>query len=174
MHLQRLAQVFYPLAARTYKRGRRTASIAATVEMCRTAQEKPLSERGIDWKTELKGQDEVKVDPAELHAVLQNLVDNAVYWLGRKEGGEKKLVIETRRSAIAGRVQVFVHDSGIGVADEDRERIFDPGYTRRPNGAGMGLTVAGEIVSQHEGKLRLAPQGRFGGATFDFTLPTPE
>lgn len=170
-HLQRLAQVFYPLAARTYKRGRRTASIGATVEMCRTAQEKPLAERGIDWRAELKGQDEVKVDPAELHAVLQNLVDNAVYWLCRKESGEKKLVIETRKSAIAGRVQVLVHDSGVGVADEDRERIFDPGYTRRPNGAGMGLTVAGEIVSQHDGKLRLAPQGRFGGATFDFTLP---
>ncbi len=170
-HLQRLAQVFYPLAARTYKRGRRTASISATVEMCRTAQEKVLSERGIEWKAELKGPDEVRVDPAELHAVLQNLVDNAVYWLGRKEGGEKKLVIETRKSAIAGRVQVLVHDSGVGVADEDRERIFDPGYTRRPNGAGMGLTVAGEIIGQHEGKLRLAPQGRFGGATFDFTLP---
>jgi len=171
-HLQRLAQVFYPLAARTYKRGRRTASISETVEMCRMAQEKPLVERGIDWKAELKGPDEVKVDPAELHAVLQNLVDNAVYWLGSKDSGEKKLVIETRKSAIGGRVQVFVHDSGVGVADEDRERIFDPGYTRRPNGAGMGLTVAGEIISQHDGKLRLAPEGRFGGATFDFTLPT--
>ncbi len=173
-HLQRLAQVFYPLAARSYKRGRRTASISATVEMCRTAQEKLLSGRRIEWKVELKGQDEVKVDPAELHAVLQNLVDNAVYWLGRKEDGEKKLVIETRRSPIVGRVQVLIHDSGIGVADEDRERIFDPGYTRRPNGAGMGLTVAGEIISQHEGKLRLAPRGRFGGGTFDFTLPASE
>lgn len=171
-HLQRLALVFYPLAARTYKRGRRTASIAATIEMCRTAQEKVLSERGIEWKTQLKGPDEVNVDPAELHAVLQNLVDNAVYWIGRKETGEKKLTIETRPSAVASRVQVLVHDSGAGVADEDRARIFDPGYTRRPNGAGMGLTVAGEIVGQHDGKLRLAPQGRLGGATFDFTLPT--
>ena len=140
--------------------------------MCRVAHEKVLAERGIEWKAELKGPDEVKVDPAELHAVLQNLVDNAVYWLGRKDGGEKKLVIETRRSAIAGRVQVSVHDSGVGVAEEDRERIFDAGYTRRPNGAGMGLSVAGEIVEQHDGKLRLAPQGRLGGATFDFTLPT--
>jgi len=170
-HLQRLAQVFYPLAASTYRRGRRTASIAATVEMCWTAHEKALAERGITWKTELKGPDEVKVDPAELHAILQNLVDNAVYWLGRKEGGDKKLVIETRRSAIAGRVQVFVHDSGPGVTDEDRERIFHAGYTRRPNGGGMGLTVAGETVLEHEGQLRLAPKGRFGGASFDFTLP---
>jgi signal transduction histidine kinase len=170
-HLQRLAEVFYPLAARGYKRGRRTASIAATLEMCRIAQEKPFEERGITWATDLKGADEVKLDPAELHAVLQNLIDNSVYWIARKESGDKKLLIETRRTSISDRVQVMVHDSGVGVANEDRPKIFNPGYTRRPNGAGMGLTVAGEIVSQHDGKLRLAPKGRLGGATFDFTLP---
>ena len=170
-YLQQLAYVFYPLAARNYQRGKRKSSIAATIEMCRVAQENVIADRSIEWITNLKGQDEVKIDPAELHAVLHNLIDNAIYWLGRKISGERKLIIETRKSTLSGRVQVFVHDSGDGVADEDRERIFDPGYTRRPNGGGMGLTVAGEIIAQHDGELRLAPNGRHGGATFDFTLP---
>ena len=169
--LERLAQVFYPLAARNYRRGKRKASIAAAVEMCHSPNEKLLEDRGIKWTTELKSSDEVKMDPAELHAVLYNLVENAIYWLGRSEGSGKKLLIETRKSAIADRVQVFVHDSGPGVSEEDRERIFDPGFTRRTTGAGMGLTVAGEIISSHGGELRLAKSGRLGGATFDFTLP---
>ena len=170
--LQRLAQVFYPLAAQTYRRGRRTASISETVEMCRAAHEKTISEWSIDWKTELKGPDEVKVDPAELHAVFENLVANAIYWLGRKEDGEKKLIIETRKSAVSGMVRVLVHDSGSGVSEEDRERIFEPGYTRRPNGGGMGLAVVWQIVTEHEGAIRVLTDARLGGASFEFTLPS--
>ncbi|HEV2454433.1 MAG TPA: ATP-binding protein, partial [Verrucomicrobiae bacterium] len=169
-HLQRLAEVFYPLAARDYKRGRRSASIAATLEMCHAAHEQWLKARNIEWRIALNGQDEVQIDPAELHAVLQNLVDNALYWIGRKEDGKKQILIETHRSG-PGRVEVLVHDSGTGVDSEDREKIFAAGYTRRPNGAGMGLTVAGEIVTHHDGRLGLAPKGRLGGATFEFSLP---
>jgi signal transduction histidine kinase len=139
--------------------------------MCLAAHEQWLKSRKIQWKTKLNGPDNVKIDPAELHAVLQNLVDNALYWLGRKEEGDKTVLIETKKSAVDGRVDVMVHDSGPGVAVEDSDKIFAPGYTRRPNGAGMGLTVAGEIITHHDGQLGLAPKGRLGGATFEFSLP---
>jgi len=170
-YLQRLAQVFYPLAGQDFKRGKRTASISAVVDMCHIAHEKSLKERNVRWDAALKGPDSVNMDPAELHAVLQNLIDNSMYWVSRKNSGDRQILIETRKSPIADRVQVFVHDSGAGVAEDDQIRIFSPGYTRRPNGAGMGLTVAGEIVSAHQGELRLSKNGKLGGATFDFTLP---
>ena len=66
---------------------------------------------------------------------------------------------------------VQIHDNGPGVAEGDEERIFWPGVTRKPNGLGMGLTVASELVAHLDGKMYLMQPGKLGGATFGFDLP---
>jgi signal transduction histidine kinase len=170
--LQQLADRFRPLANRGFARGRRKASLRETLDTCLEARKQEILQRKIKVDLRLRGNDEVQVDPGELYAVLINLIDNALYWLGRTPEGEpRRLRIESVPARIKGRVECGVHDSGPGIPMGDLERIFWPGFTHRPNGFGMGLSVAGEIVEGHEGKLRISEEGILGGASFVFDLP---
>jgi signal transduction histidine kinase len=69
------------------------------------------------------------------------------------------------------RVRVWVHDNGPGIADEDREKILWPGFTRKPGGIGMGLTVASELIAEYGGALAVDSNPLLGGASFMFDLP---
>jgi signal transduction histidine kinase len=60
--------------------------------------------------------------------------------------------------------QVF--DSGVGIPTELRQRVFDPFFSRREGGAGLGLTIVQQIVKVHHGEIRVA-DGPWGGACFD-------
>ena len=69
-----------------------------------------------------------------------------------------------------GEVAVSVADPGPGIAPEDAVRIFDPFYSTKGAGLGVGLSICRPIVEAHGGKLSLAPNAG-GGSTFQFTLP---
>ncbi len=114
---------------------------------------------------------EVAVDPAELDAVLLNLLNNAVYWLSHQNNIDRRIEVQVVKLADGKRVSIEVCDSGPGVADEDAEKIFWPGVTNKPGGIGMGLTVASEIIAAYDGKLGLNRDGKLGGATFFLDLP---
>jgi signal transduction histidine kinase len=65
---------------------------------------------------------------------------------------------------------IEVADTGRGISEEDRERLFQPFYTTKPSGMGMGLAIARSIVEAHGGNLSLvSPPG--AGATFQVTIP---
>jgi two-component system, LuxR family, sensor kinase FixL len=83
---------------------------------------------------------------------------------GRAHG----LVIRT--SADGKNVVVAVEDSGTGIDMEHVDRLFEPLYTTKADGSGMGLSIARTIVGAHVGELRATNNPR-GGATFEFTLP---
>jgi signal transduction histidine kinase len=170
-YLNRVATTFYPLAGRSFRRGARTASVTAVLDMCKIPYEETLAKRKIEWVQNLRGNDEVAIDPGELHTVFHNLIDNALYWTARKDDGRREIRIETRHSSITNRLDVLVHDSGIGIREEDKNWILEIGHSRRPGGMGMGLTIAGEIIGDHDGKLGVVTKGPLGGATFQFTLP---
>jgi signal transduction histidine kinase len=110
------------------------------------------------------------VDPGELDTIILNLILNSLYWI---QQSRRKGQLEFNVSKLQGgqRVRLTVHDSGTGVADEDVDKIFLPGVTRKPDGIGMGLTVAAELVSEYGGRMCLLRPGRLGGASFAFDLP---
>jgi signal transduction histidine kinase len=173
--LHHLAERFRPLANRGFVRGRRKASLRETFDTCLEGRAQEVGQRKVKIDLQLRGPVEVQVDPGELYAVLINLLDNALYWLGRTtEGHQRLLRVESAPARIKGRVECGMHDNGPGVPKEDHERIFWPGFTRRPNGFGMGLSVAGEIVEGYGGKLRILEEGDLGGASFVFDLPEAE
>jgi two-component system sensor kinase FixL len=66
-----------------------------------------------------------------------------------------------------------VQDSGIGLTEEVKSRLFEPFFTTRAKGMGMGLSISRSIIEAHGGRLWAESNGS-GGATFQFTLPSED
>jgi two-component system sensor kinase FixL len=111
----------------------------------------------------------VRGDRVQLQQVVLNLVLNGVEAMRELGSGERALVIRTFQDSAA-IVGVAVQDAGPGIAEADAERIFEPLYTTKPDGIGMGLAISRTIVGAHGGRLR-AENNADRGATFKFTLP---
>jgi nitrogen fixation/metabolism regulation signal transduction histidine kinase len=111
----------------------------------------------------------VRADKLLLKRVLANLVENGIH-AGADAGGSGKVVVTWRAEADS--VTITVDDSGKGVADDAREKIFEPYVTTKATGTGLGLAIARKIAIEHGGELALAPdRAPTGGARFVITLP---
>lgn len=171
--LEALADRFAPLASRGYRPGRRTSVVEESIDRCLAMQKRAISACQVAIEAPSDSCTAVRIDPGEIDAVILNLLANALYWLQRHEG-ERRLRLRLTEDLVAGRVTVSMDDSGPGIDPEDRERVFWPGVTRKPDGFGMGLTVASELVDGHGGKMKTMVPGDLGGATFQFDLPLVE
>jgi signal transduction histidine kinase len=111
----------------------------------------------------------VLVDRIQIQQVVLNLTRNAIE--AAEEAGISGSVIkvgvaETAKNEIA----VSVTDNGPGIAPADAEHIFDPFYSTKGEGLGVGLSISRAIIEAHGGRLSLAPNPG-GGCVFRFTLP---
>lgn len=106
-------------------------------------------------------------DRVQLQQVVLNLVLNGIEAM-TPDGESRELFISSRHDAANG-LLVTVRDTGVGLDEENLERIFDPFYTTKPRGLGMGLAISRSIVEDHGGQLRVAPRDG-AGTTFEFTL----
>jgi two-component system sensor kinase FixL len=111
----------------------------------------------------------VRGDRAQLQQVVLNLVLNGLEATSGSNGRARGLVIRT--AAGDREVVVAIEDSGPGIDPAHLDRLFDPFYTTKREGLGMGLSIARTIVGAHGGDLR-ASNNAGGGATFAFTLPS--
>ncbi len=110
------------------------------------------------------------VDQAEVQQVIINLLQNSLYWLLRVPKDRRYITVQVRRES-PDAVVILFSDSGPGVEPEFRERIFEPYFSTKPDGVGLGLTIAGEIISEYyAGSLELLDSGPLPGATFRITL----
>ena len=115
---------------------------------------------------------QVTVDQAEIQEVIVNMLQNSLYWLRQVTQEHRKVAVCVRRNS-ADEVEILFSDSGPGVEAEYRDYIFDPYFSTRPHGVGLGLTIAGEIISEYyAGGLELLDSGPLPGATFRITLHT--
>ena len=85
------------------------------------------------------------------------------------EEGARELSISTEQDQTGG-ILVAVRDSGPGIDPEHLERVFEPFYTTKTSGIGMGLAICRSIIAAHGGRL-WAEANRPRGAIFQFTLP---
>ena len=113
---------------------------------------------------------QMTVDQAEIQAVIVNMLQNSLYWLRQVPQDHRKVAVCVRRKS-ADEVEIVFSDSGPGVKAAVREAIFDPYFSARPDGVGLGLTIAGEIINEYyAGDLELLDSGPLPGATFRITL----
>lgn len=83
--------------------------------------------------------------------------------------GRRELLIKSRRDE-SGSVLVSVQDSGTGFNEENAAQLFNPFFTTKPQGLGMGLSISRTTIEAYGGRL-WATTNDVGGATFQFTLP---
>ncbi|MGI4844719.1 MAG: sensor histidine kinase [Janthinobacterium lividum] len=111
----------------------------------------------------------VRGDRVLLEQVLVNLIHNAMHAVQDQPRQRRVIELACRRGAQG--LFISVADRGPGIAPEQREQVFAPFFTTRPDGLGLGLNICRSIVEAHGGAIGVDNRLE-GGAVFSFTLPT--
>jgi len=150
------------------KRGRPTAiAIENVISDTCLLFGKRIGELGVDVH-QPASRTVVTVDQGEMQQIFVNLLDNSLYWLEKAPQDRRSIAIEV--SQRPGELVIMFSDSGPGVPEDVRDRIFDPYFSTKPDGVGLGLTIAGETAAEYDGALELVSGGPLSGATFRVTL----
>ena len=111
----------------------------------------------------------VRGDKIQLQQLLLNLTVNALEAMSDVAGAPRTLTVQSEKGD-AGGVVVTVRDTGVGLDPVDSDRLFDPFYTTKAAGMGMGLAISRSIIEAHGGRIWAGPNSP-PGATFRFALP---
>jgi C4-dicarboxylate-specific signal transduction histidine kinase len=114
----------------------------------------------------------VLADSIQLQQVILNLLMNGIEATTTVSDRRRQVVMRSQREGGL-QVRVSVQDSGVGLSAEVMARLFEPFFTTRSKGIGMGLPISRSIVEAHGGRL-WAESSDSGGATFQFTLPSAD
>ena len=124
--------------------------------------------KGIDVKLDI-GADlpRVLMDKRHIKQALLNLIQNAM--AAMPEGGTLGILAEVADDEL----RISVSDTGTGIPEELLTKIFEPYFTTKKNGTGLGLTITFKIIKEHAGEISLeSKEGR--GSTFTIHLPVPQ
>jgi signal transduction histidine kinase len=150
---------------------RQPVALAAAVDRSLAVVSADAHDKRITLQVQVPTELRVSADPLRLEQVLLNLLVNAVKFTA--PGG----TVAVEASASDSEVTVRVRDTGMGIATEHLEQIFEPFYQvhrhdhRRPRGTGLGLAICRQIVALHGGRIWAESQGSGRGSTFVVTLP---
>ncbi len=108
----------------------------------------------------------IKVDPEQMRRVFINLFDNAIDAMNKQGNVE----IRTTYDKLQQRVSFEISDSGPGISDEDKEKLFLPYFSTKKKGTGLGLAIVNQIVSEHKGSIQVE-DNKPTGARFVIQLP---
>jgi PAS domain S-box-containing protein len=108
-------------------------------------------------------------DPVQLQQVLLNLMMNAMDAMTSMPVSQRVVTVATR-AVPAGTIELSIADRGPGLPAAEQGRLFEPFYTTKPHGLGLGLAICASIVKQHGGLIRIV-NGDSGGALATLSLP---
>lgn len=109
----------------------------------------------------------VTIDEAELGIIFMNLIQNSIYWLENIDS-ERKIVVKVSRSNEE--LTIIFSDNGPGIKLGTEDNIFEPYFSTKPEGIGLGLAIVGELVSEYNGEFMLINSDILDGATFKITF----
>ena len=167
-NMRQIAQNFYLFAGQHLSEPREVDPRAQVEEVC-TLNAAWADELGVETRIEGRA-DSIHVDPTEFRRVLINLVSNA--FEAMPDGG----TLEVRLGNEDGRVRMEIRDSGPGIAEEVRQRLFEPYFTTRTSGTGLGLAICKRVIDELGGEIRLeaVPEGEGTGTVVVLLLPRAE
>ncbi len=113
----------------------------------------------------------VWADTIQIEQVMTNLILNAIEAMEQANSHYQVIRIQARTQA-NNFVQISISDTGPGVTEDIQDRLFDPFFTSKAKGLGLGLSICKTIIENYDGKLELLTGSGQPGATFKFTLPT--
>jgi len=123
----------------------------------------------VDWRMDLDpAEPEADLDGTQLRQVLLNLFRNAADAMADAGVAERRIEVGTRQRGST--IELWVRDSGPGIPEVIRERVFEPWFTTKPDGHGFGLAVCYRIIRAHGGSIA-AGKAPEGGAEFMVRLP---
>ena len=136
------------------------AAIRNVIELSRPKWQSDPGAQGvrIEVKTELGEIPSIRSNPAELSAILSNLIFNSVEAMPK--GG--RITLTTRVEG--DRVKLEIADTGVGMNEETRRRIFEPFYTTKKTGQGLGMSIVQGILSRHGAEIEVASKEGSGTA----------
>jgi signal transduction histidine kinase len=106
------------------------------------------------------------VDVGQLTVALRNLIDNAWQAIGSREGGVVTIAVKET----AEEIRIIVQDNGRGMSQQTLAKLFQPFYTEREGGSGIGTVIVKRVIEGHGGTVNVeSAQGR--GTQFILTLP---
>jgi two-component system nitrogen regulation sensor histidine kinase NtrY len=114
---------------------------------------------------------EIRFDREALRRVLTNVLTNAAEAVAESGGEEGRIEVDVEHDDILNLVRIEVADNGMGLSEEERSRIFEPYFSRKQGGTGLGLTIVRAIIADHHGYVRVR-QGRPRGTVIIIELPT--
>jgi two-component system sensor histidine kinase PilS (NtrC family) len=135
--------------------------VGEAIEECRA----DANRRGVLLEFEKSADVPIVLDKLKIKQALANVIRNAV---DVTPAGGRVLVSFSSTQTLAA---ITVTDSGPGVPEKDREKIFAPFFTTKEHGTGLGLAIAREFVAAHGGRIRVEEAGTQGGARFVIELP---
>ena len=103
-------------------------------------------------------------DPAQIRQVVTNLIKNAAESM--EPGGRLEIIGEVADN----HYRITFSDTGPGIAESDREKIFEPFFSTKSSGLGLGLALVKRIVTEHGGTIRVA-ENKGKGTTFIVSIP---
>lgn len=112
-------------------------------------------------------QHKVSIDEAELGIIFMNLIQNSIYWLEEVQS-ERKITVQLFKETDG--LSIIFSDSGPGIKEGTESQIFEPYFSTKPDGIGLGLAIVGELVTEYNGELLLLNHGPLAGATFKINL----
>jgi signal transduction histidine kinase len=167
--VDRLGQILDRLLAfgRPEFENRRVQDLQPLLERARRVIQDEAQRRNVEVAVadSTPGRLQANVDALAIEQVLINLLLNAI----DASPGGTSVTVEAATEPQG--IRIEVHDKGPGIPEAAREHIFDPYFTTKENGTGLGLAVSREIVCQHGGSLEFESNG--SGTTFVLRLPAP-
>ncbi|KWT82931.1 sensor histidine kinase [Candidatus Magnetominusculus xianensis] len=117
----------------------------------------------FEYKTKITT---INIDGEHFKRMLINILDNAIQAI--EENG--KIGVTVAEDETASNIIIDISDNGVGIDEKDREKLFQPYFSRRKNGTGLGLAIAHRIVTEHKGTITVS-NNALRGSTFRITIP---
>jgi len=155
------------ILARPQIRERIPFRIAAVLAGVKTSVEHELREFDVLLEQHVDARIQLLGNADDFHRALLNILLNAIDAVATVKDRPRKIIVAANRSG--GEVRMTISDNGVGMDKEEKDRVFNPYYTTKKSGTGLGLYIAQEIIKNHGGKISIVSQ-KNQGTTFDITF----